>query len=112
MKNKLAGINYRAGFVTVSTWKFEKLDDLKKKEDIVIKNKKFYVNYLECHVIKIIGDRNLIKKYTMTKTVDVTKNKKKEKNMYRMWQMMFFMYLIFLGFLYNVGTKITKINEF
>ena len=95
----------------MSTSKFEKLDDFKKKEDIVIKNKKFLINYLECHAPKIIGDRNLTKKYTMTKTVDVTKNKKKEKNMYRMWQMMFFMYLIFLGFLYNVGTKISKIHE-
>ena len=61
---------------------------------------------------KFIGDRNLTKKYKMTKTVDVTKNKKKEKNMYRMWRMMFFMYLIFVGFLYNVGTKISKIDEF
>ena len=70
------------------------------------------INYLECHVPKIIGDRNLTKKYTMTKTVDLTKNKKNEKNMYRMWRMMFFMYLIFLCFLYNVGTKILKIHEF
>ena len=96
----------------MSTSKFEKLDDLKKKEDIVIKNKKLFVNYLECHAPKIIGDRNLTKKYTKTKTVDLTKNKKNKKIMYRMWRMMFFMYLIFLGFLYNVGTKITKINEF
>ena len=44
MKNKLAGINYWAGFDTMPTWKFEKLDDLKKKEDIVIKNKKLFVN--------------------------------------------------------------------
>ena len=96
----------------MSTSKIEKLDDLKKKEDIVIKNKKYYVNYLECHVLKNIGDRNLIKKYTMTKTVDLKKNKKNEKIMYRMWRMMFFMYLIFLGFLYNVCTKISKIHEF
>ena len=95
----------------MSTSKFEKLDDFKKKEDIVIKNKKYLINYLESHSPKIIGDRNLTKKYTMTKTVDVTKNKKKEKNMYRMWQMMFFMYLIFLCFLYNVGTKNSKIHE-
>ena len=40
------------------------------------------------------------------------KIKKNEKNMYRMLRMMFFMYLIFVGFLYNVGTKISKINEF
>ena len=46
MKNKLICINYWAGFDTVSTSKFEKLDDLKKNEDIVIKNKKYYVNYL------------------------------------------------------------------
>ena len=93
----------------MSTSKFEKLDDLKKKEDIVIKNKKLFVNYLECHAPKIIGDRNLTKKYTKTKTVDLTKNK---KIMYRMWRMMFFMYLILLGFLYNVGIKISKIHEF
>ena len=30
----------------------------KKKDDMVIKNKKYFVKYIECHGKKIIGDRN------------------------------------------------------
>ena len=66
MRHIPAGINFRTGFDTVSTSKFEKLDDLKKiykiKEDIVIKNKEYLFNDLECHAPKIIGNRILKRK--------------------------------------------------
>ena len=50
----------------MSTSKFEKLDDFKKigkkKDEMVRKNKKYFVNYLECHAQKIIGNRKLERK--------------------------------------------------
>ena len=79
MKNKLVGINYWAGVDTVSISKFENLDDLKKKEDIVRKNKNFYVNYLECHASKIMGDRNLKKNIEWQKLSTWQKIKKMKK---------------------------------
>ena len=62
--------------VDLKMWKF---GWFKKKEDIVIKNKKFYVNYLECHASKIMGDRNLKKNIQWQKLSTWQKIKKMKK---------------------------------
>ena len=59
--NKPAGINFWTCFdsADLKIWKIGWVQkNKKKKDDIVIKNKKYFVKYIECHVPKIIGDRN------------------------------------------------------
>ena len=71
--------------VDLKIWKivwFQK--KLKEKEDIVIKNKEYLVNYLECDAQKFIGNRELkrkdircIKLSTWQKLKNFEKNYKK-----------------------------------
>ena len=67
MKHIPAGINFWAGFDTVPTSKFEKMDDKKKiykkiRNDIFIKKIEYFCNILQCHGPKIIGNRKVDKK--------------------------------------------------
>ena len=108
-------------FDTVSTSKFEKLDEFKKiykkKDEMVINNKKYLVNYLECHAPKIIGNRKLERIYIRSIKLSTSqiwkkiRNKNYKKNVYNVVNDVLHI-LIFWWFWYNADSKISKIHDF
>ena len=81
----------------------------KKKDEMVIKNKKYFVNYLECHAPKIIGNRKLERKDIRCIKLSSSQiwkkiwNKNYKKNVYNVVNNVF-QILIFWGFWYNADS--------